>query len=40
MQNYQSGSVLLLKLPFSDAVTFKFRPILLLFGFKVCIVKI
>ncbi|MBD2409267.1 growth inhibitor [Nostoc calcicola FACHB-389] len=30
MQNYQSGSVLLLKLPFSDAVTFKLRPVLLL----------
>ncbi|MBD2363159.1 type II toxin-antitoxin system PemK/MazF family toxin [Anabaena minutissima FACHB-250] len=30
MQNYQSGSVILLKLPFSDAVTFKLRPVLLL----------
>ncbi|MBD2607685.1 type II toxin-antitoxin system PemK/MazF family toxin [Scytonema hofmannii FACHB-248] len=30
MQNYQSGSVLLLKLPFSDTVTFKLRPVLLL----------
>ncbi|BAY39518.1 hypothetical protein NIES2111_38940 [Nostoc sp. NIES-2111] len=30
MQNYQSGSVILIKLPFSDAVTFKLRPVLLL----------
>ncbi|AFY44599.1 type II toxin-antitoxin system PemK/MazF family toxin [Nostoc sp. PCC 7107] len=30
MQNYQPGSVILLKLPFSDAVTFKLRPVLLL----------
>ncbi|MFN6571444.1 type II toxin-antitoxin system PemK/MazF family toxin [Dendronalium sp. ChiSLP03b] len=30
MQNYQSGSVILLKLPFSDAVTFKLRPVLLI----------
>lgn len=30
MQNYQSGSVILLKLPFSDTVTFKLRPVLLL----------
>lgn len=30
MQNYQSGSVILLKLPFSDAVTFKLRPVLVL----------
>jgi mRNA interferase MazF len=30
MQNYQSGAVILLKLPFSDAVTFKLRPVLLL----------
>ncbi|WP_414543058.1 type II toxin-antitoxin system PemK/MazF family toxin [Nostoc sp. CCY0012] len=30
MQNYQIGSVVLLKLPFSDAVNFKLRPALLL----------
>jgi mRNA interferase MazF len=30
MQNYQSGSVILLKLPFSDAVTFKLRPVLVM----------
>lgn len=30
MQNYQSGSVILLKLPFSDTVTFKLRPVLVL----------
>ncbi|MBE9004313.1 type II toxin-antitoxin system PemK/MazF family toxin [Fortiea sp. LEGE XX443] len=30
MQNYQSGSVILLKLPFSDAVTFKLRPVLVI----------
>jgi mRNA interferase MazF len=30
MQNYQSSSVFLLKLPFSDTVTFKLRPVLVL----------
>ncbi|MEH2242678.1 type II toxin-antitoxin system PemK/MazF family toxin [Nostoc sp.] len=30
MQNYQSGSVILLKLPFTDAVIFKLRSVLLL----------